>query len=32
MALGRAPNTKGMNLEGVGIELEKNGAVKVDEY
>jgi glutathione reductase (NADPH) len=32
LALGRLPNTSGMNLSEVGIELEKNGAVKVDDY
>lgn len=31
-ATGRAPNTKRLNLAAVGIELDKNGAVKVDEY
>ncbi|KAL2463285.1 Glutathione reductase [Forsythia ovata] len=29
---GRAPNTKRLNLEVVGVELDKIGAVKVDEY
>ncbi len=32
LALGRSPNTGGMDLKEVGIELEGNGAVKVDEY
>ena len=32
IALGRSANTEWMNLEKVGIELEPNGAVKVDEY
>ncbi|GFP92869.1 glutathione reductase chloroplastic, partial [Phtheirospermum japonicum] len=31
-ATGRAPNTKRLNLEAVGVELEKTGAVKVDGY
>uniref|UniRef100_A0A2P2JTU0 Glutathione reductase n=1 Tax=Rhizophora mucronata TaxID=61149 RepID=A0A2P2JTU0_RHIMU len=31
-ATGRAPNTKRLNLEAVGVELDKVGAVKVDEY
>lgn len=31
-ATGRAPNTKRLNLEVVGVELDKMGAVKVDEY
>ncbi|CAI9762768.1 unnamed protein product [Fraxinus pennsylvanica] len=31
-ATGRAPNTKRLNLEAVGVELDKNGAMKVDEY
>ncbi|CAA3011698.1 glutathione reductase, chloroplastic [Olea europaea subsp. europaea] len=31
-ATGRAPNTKRLNLEAVGVELDKIGAVKVDEY
>ncbi|GMN62496.1 hypothetical protein TIFTF001_031587 [Ficus carica] len=31
-ATGRAPNTKRLNLEAVGVELDKTGAVKVDEY
>ncbi|KAB5573148.1 hypothetical protein DKX38_000342 [Salix brachista] len=29
---GRAPNTKRLNLEAVGVELDNAGAVKVDEY
>jgi glutathione reductase (NADPH) len=32
IAIGRVPNIDGMNLSKVGIELEKNGAIKVDEY
>ncbi|MEQ8395058.1 glutathione-disulfide reductase [Thalassobaculum sp.] len=31
-ATGRSPNTKGIGLESVGVELAANGAVKVDEW
>ncbi|KAK3015148.1 hypothetical protein RJ639_005928 [Escallonia herrerae] len=31
-ATGRIPNTKRLNLEAVGVELDRTGAVKVDEY
>lgn len=31
-ATGRAPNTKGMGLEEVGVKLDGKGAVVVDEY
>lgn len=31
-ATGRAPNTKGLGLEEVGVKLNKKGAVIVDEY
>ncbi|KAL4272332.1 hypothetical protein GQ457_13G016740 [Hibiscus cannabinus] len=31
-ATGRLPNSKRLNLEAVGVELDKTGAVKVDEY
>lgn len=31
-ATGRKPNTTGMGLEDVGVELDKNGAVVVDAY
>lgn len=31
-ATGRSPNTKRLNLEAAGVELDKVGAVKVDEY
>ncbi|EDP64981.1 glutathione-disulfide reductase [alpha proteobacterium BAL199] len=31
-ATGRSPNTKGIGLESVGVELADNGAVKVDEW
>ncbi|MFW2588284.1 FAD-dependent oxidoreductase [Sagittula sp. SSi028] len=31
-ATGRRPNTDGLGLEALGIELGRNGAVEVDEY
>ncbi|SNS37837.1 glutathione-disulfide reductase [Sphingopyxis indica] len=31
VATGRAPNTKGLGLEEVGVELDAKGAIKVDE-
>ena len=31
-ATGRAPNTVGLGLDDIGIELSKNGAVVVDQY
>jgi len=31
-ALGRAPYVQGLGLEAAGVELDENGAVKVDEY
>src|SRR3546814_7101569 len=31
VATGRTPNTKGLGLEGIGVELDSGGAVKVDE-
>ncbi len=31
-ATGRAPNTKNLGLEKVGVELGEKGAIKVDEY
>lgn len=31
-ATGRGPNTKGIGLEAVGIEMDRNGAIIVDEY
>jgi glutathione reductase (NADPH) len=31
-ATGRAPNTKGLGLAEIGVELDKNGAIKVDEW
>ncbi len=32
MALGRKPNTAGMGLEHMDVELDKRGAIVVDEY
>ncbi len=29
---GRAPNTKRLNLEAVGVELDRTGAVKVTSF
>ncbi|XVF71923.1 hypothetical protein PTKIN_Ptkin12aG0079000 [Pterospermum kingtungense] len=31
-ATGRRPNTKNLGLESVGVKLNKNGAIEVDEY
>ncbi|KAG6502325.1 hypothetical protein ZIOFF_042217 [Zingiber officinale] len=31
-ATGRVPNTKRLNLQSVGVELDETGAIKVDEY
>jgi glutathione reductase (NADPH) len=31
-ATGRAPNTAGLGLEEAGVELTRNGAIKVDEW
>ncbi len=31
-ATGRRPNTDGLNLEAVGVELDEGGAIKVDEW
>jgi glutathione reductase (NADPH) len=31
-ATGRAPNTNGIGLEGVGIKMNSRGAIMVDEY
>jgi len=31
-ATGRAPNTAGLGLENIGVELDENGAVVVDAY
>jgi glutathione reductase (NADPH) len=30
-ATGRAPHTKGLGLEAAGVELDKNGAIRVDQ-
>jgi len=32
MAIGRHPWTDGLGLEAAGVELDENGAIKVDEY
>lgn len=32
LATGRAPNTRGLGLDKVGVELDKRGAVAVDAY
>ncbi len=32
MAIGRAPNTQGLGLETAGVELDKKGAIVVDEF
>ena len=31
-ATGRRPNTDGLGLEAAGVELDRSGAIKVDEY
>lgn len=31
-ATGRAPNSRGIGLEEVGVEMDSNGAIVVDEY
>ena len=31
VAAGRVPNSRGLGLEEAGVELDKNGAIKVDE-
>ena len=31
-AIGRVPNTRGLGLEECGVELDREGAVRVDEY
>ncbi len=31
-ATGRKPHTEGLGLENAGVELDKKGAIKVDEY
>ncbi len=32
LALGRDPNTKGLGLEAVGVDINERGAIIVDEY
>jgi glutathione reductase (NADPH) len=32
LAIGRNANTRGMNLDGIGVELGKKGAIKVNEF
>jgi mercuric reductase len=32
IATGRRPNTAGMNLEGIGVQLDARGAIVVDEH
>lgn len=32
LALGRDPNTKGLGLEAAGVDINKRGAIVVDEY
>lgn len=32
VAVGRRPNTRGLNAEGVGVALDERGFVKVDEH
>ncbi len=32
VATGRVPNSKGLGLEELGVEMSANGAIKVDEY
>jgi glutathione reductase (NADPH) len=31
-AVGRKPSTEGLGLENAGVEVQKNGAIKVDEW
>lgn len=31
LAVGRKPNTKGLNLEKIGVEIDKRGFIKVDK-
>lgn len=31
LATGRNPNTRELNLDGIGVETEENGAIRVDE-
>ena len=32
LAVGRSPNVEGLGLEAAGVELDKKGAIQVDEY
>jgi pyruvate/2-oxoglutarate dehydrogenase complex dihydrolipoamide dehydrogenase (E3) component/uncharacterized membrane protein YdjX (TVP38/TMEM64 family) len=32
LALGRTPNTGGLGLEDIGVQLDKRGALQVDDY
>lgn len=32
VAVGRSPNTKGLGLENIGVELDKRGRIPVDEH
>lgn len=32
LATGRRPNTKGLNLEAAGVDVDARGAIIVDEY
>ncbi|ANG63957.1 pyridine nucleotide-disulfide oxidoreductase [Marinobacterium aestuarii] len=32
LALGRTPNARGLGLEEIGVQLDKRGALQVDEY
>lgn len=32
VATGRKPNTKGLNLEAIGVQTDKNGAIASNEY
>lgn len=32
LATGRKPNTKNLGLEDVGVDMDKNGAIKVNEF
>ena len=32
LAIGRKPNTRGMNLDRIGVELGKKGEIRVDEF
>jgi glutathione reductase (NADPH) len=32
LALGRSPNTSDLNLKEIGVKLDSNGGVTVDDY